>query len=73
MLKDIIKIAHKNGIYLKNNLFVCNDSEVKFNEFIWFINKRKFSLGIEEAIKISKKELFNSHFYSGENGNISKI
>ncbi|MBI5661287.1 MULTISPECIES: hypothetical protein [Ignavibacterium] len=59
MLKDILKIAHKNGIVLRRDKFVFENKEISFSEFISFINKNKFNEGIEKAILNSKKVLFN--------------
>lgn len=59
MLKDILKLAHKNGIVLSNNKFIYQNKEVGFSDFIFFVNKNKFIRGIEGAILNSKKVLFN--------------
>ncbi len=59
MLKDILKIAHKNGIILRKDKFIYDNKEISFSEFIAFINKHKFNKGIEKAILNSKKVLFN--------------
>lgn len=60
MLKDILKIAHKNGIVLRRDKFVFENKEISFSEFISFINKNKFNEGIGKAILNSKKVLFNA-------------
>jgi hypothetical protein len=60
MLKDILKIAHKNGIVLRKDKFVFDNKEISFSEFVTFINKHKFDGGIEKAILNSKKILFNA-------------
>lgn len=59
MLKDILKIAHKNGIGLSRDKFIYQNKEIGFAEFIFYVNKHKFINGIEGAIKKSKYVLFN--------------
>lgn len=61
MLKDIIKIAHRNEILLSGNKFIFQNKEIDFASFISFVNKNKFTNGIEGAIKKSKDVLFKSN------------
>ncbi len=59
MFKDILKIAHKNGIALRDNKFIYQNKEVGFSDFIFYVNKNKFIKGIEGAVLSSKQVLFN--------------
>ncbi|AFH50005.1 Hypothetical protein IALB_2302 [Ignavibacterium album JCM 16511] len=63
MFKDILKIAHKNGIVLCKDKFVYQNNEIVFADFILYVNKHKFYEGIEGAIIKSKNVLFNSDRY----------
>jgi hypothetical protein len=64
MFKDILKIAHKNGIALRDNKFIYQNKEVGFSDFIFYVNKNKFINGIEGAVLSSKQVLFNVNKYS---------
>lgn len=64
MLKDILKIAHKNGIVLHDDKFIYHNKEVDFSDFIFYVNKNKFINGIERAVLNSKQVLFNADKYS---------
>lgn len=64
MLKDILKVARKNGIVLRNDKFTYQNREVRISDFIFYVNKNKFINGIEGAILKSKQELFNMDKYS---------
>lgn len=64
MFKDILKIAHKNGIALRHNKFIYQNKEVGFSDFIFYVNKNKFVNGIEGAVLSSKQVLFNVDKYS---------
>lgn len=59
MLKDILRIAKKNGIVLSDNKFIYQNKEIGFSDFIFYVNKNKFKTGIEGAIINSKQILFN--------------
>jgi len=58
MLKDIFKVAKKNGIVYKRGFFVYNDSAIPYKDFIKFVNNKRFICGIKDAINNTKKELF---------------
>jgi hypothetical protein len=64
MFKDILKIAHKNGIALRDNKFIYQNKEVGFSDFIFYVNKNKFVNGIEGAVLNSKLVLFDVNKYS---------
>jgi hypothetical protein len=64
MFKDILKIAHKNGIALRDNKFIYQNKEVSFSDFIFYVNKNKFINGIEGAVLNSKLVLFDVNKYS---------
>jgi hypothetical protein len=64
MFKDILKIAHKNGIALRDNKFIYQNKEVGFSDFIFYVNKNKFINGIEGAVLNSKLVLFDVNKYS---------
>ena len=65
MLKDILKAAKQKGITYREGFFEYLHIKVPYNEFVEFINKKRFILGIIEAIEQSKKELFsNNKIYS---------
>jgi len=63
MLKDILKIAKQQGINYKNGNFRYKNSEVSFINFIRYINSKKFVCGLSNAVKQSKKELFDKNSY----------
>lgn len=58
MLKDIFKFCKANNISFTNNGFAYNNVKVSYLKFISFINKRKFTIGLENSIKLAEKELF---------------
>lgn len=65
MWKDILKTAKQKGITFREGFFEYLQIKVPYNEFVEFINKKRFILGIIEAIEQSKKELFsNNKIYS---------
>ena len=61
MLKEIIKTAKVNGIVYREGYFKYKDSNVSFNDFMKYINHKKFINGLSEAIELSKSELFNKN------------
>lgn len=58
MLKDILKTAKQKGITYREGSFEYLNYKVSFNKFVEYINKKRFTMSVIEAIEQSKKELF---------------
>lgn len=58
MLKDILKTAKQKGITYREGSFEYLNYKVSFNKFVEYINKKRFTMRVIEAIEQSKKELF---------------
>lgn len=64
MLKDIIKLAKQNGISYKKGMFRYQFSEISFEEFVRYVNQKKFYIGLNNSIEQAKKELFHKKDFS---------